>query len=730
MPEAKRCQACRSAVPAASPEGLCPACVLRFGLGGLRPEKMPNPKLATPAPHIFVPPPVQELAGRFPDLEILELLGQGGMGAVYKGRQPKLDRPVAIKVLPPRLARDPEFKKRFQLEAITLARLKHPNIVAVYSASKSAGFYYLVMEYVAGSNLRDLLLKGNLSPERSLKIFLQICSALEYAQASGVVHRDIKPENILLDAQGRVKIADFGLAKLLGAKRPAYALTGSREVIGTPEYMAPEQITNPQNVDHRADIYSMGVLLYEMLTGVLPRGRFAPPSNYMHVDPRVDPVVLRALEPMPEDRFQQVSELKNEIKSILRSSYRRESEADALENCGFFRGRLQPFFNSVCSMFISGLAKRPDRRPRQAPRANPSRGDHTEPNARSSPHDRARQRQVRAGGPPARHSPLVEEFKQKLKRIESLDSPGVSPARHTSARRMDRIRRHPLLIVVASATILLCLLVVCGTLIYEGTKKHLTSATDPDVLAAKAAILSNGQATIVYTAAGSRPRITHDITDVWRGGFKVTKLHFSNIPYGDFDFDHLRDLVQLEVLEFDKVSLDDRALRAVGALVNLEALSFTSVNLEALSFTTRTNDELVAHLKELTKLRRLTLSGDSGFDPRGIAGWGLKHIEGFINLQELDLSSNRLRDEALRHIKGLRSLRKLSIRNNYQITGYGLVYLQGLSDLTDLDIRGIESEDHGAEYLKKLTQLRYVRVRSEHLAAVLKNAFPEALIEN
>src|SRR5262249_37193086 len=148
---------------------------------------------------------------------------------------------------------------------------------------------------------------------QALPIVAQICDALQYAHEQGIVHRDIKPENILLDRQGRVKIADFGLAKLVGRSRSEFTLTGSRQIMGTLHYMAPEQQTSPQNVDHRADIYSLGVVFYEMLTGELPLGRFAPPSQKALVDGRLDEVVFRALETEPGRRYQRISAIKADV---------------------------------------------------------------------------------------------------------------------------------------------------------------------------------------------------------------------------------------------------------------------------------------------------------------------------------------------------------------------------------------------------------------------------------
>ncbi len=279
----------------------------------------------------FVPPSVEAMARLFPQLDILELIGKGGMGAVYKARQPGLDRLVALKILPPRTGNDPGFAERFTREARALARLSHPNIVGVYDFGQVSGagvppaaggtqpitsLHYFLMEYVDGPNLRQVERAGKLSPREALQIIPQICEALQYAHDEGIVHRDIKPENVLLDKKGRVKIADFGLAKILGREPQDFRLTGAGQVMGTPNYMAPEQVEHPQEVDHRADIYSLGVVFYEMLTGELPLGKFAPPSRKVQVDVRLDEVVMHALEKEPERRYQHASQIKSDVETI------------------------------------------------------------------------------------------------------------------------------------------------------------------------------------------------------------------------------------------------------------------------------------------------------------------------------------------------------------------------------------------------------------------------------
>ena len=304
---ANTCPQCGASLPASALGGLCPACLLKQGAAA---ETSTQPE---PAP--FQPPSVEEMARLFPQLEILACIGKGGMGAVYKARQPALDRFVALKILPPQVASGPGFPERFNREARALAKLSHPNIVAVHEFGQVNGLPFFVMEFVDGLTLRQLERAGKLSPREALQIVPQICEALQFAHDEGIVHRDIKPENILLDKKGRVKIADFGIAKIMGTEKDV-AITETKVAIGTPQYMAPEQVEKPETVDHRADIYSLGVVFYEMLTGELPLGRFAPPSRKVNVDVRLDDVVLRSLEKEPERRYQYASQVKTAVDTI------------------------------------------------------------------------------------------------------------------------------------------------------------------------------------------------------------------------------------------------------------------------------------------------------------------------------------------------------------------------------------------------------------------------------
>jgi uncharacterized protein YndB with AHSA1/START domain/predicted Ser/Thr protein kinase len=270
------------------------------------------------SPAGFTPPTPAELAVRFPNLEVIELLGHGGMGIVYKGRQPFLDRLVAIKVIRPDLQTDDAFRERFLREARTLAKLRHPFIVTVFDVCQAGDLYGLVMEYVEGASLRQLLAGGSITQRDALDLVPQITEALQHAHEAGVVHRDIKPENVLVDPHGRVRLVDFGLATLFGPEALARGPDDER-VVGTRCYMAPEQITMPEAVDHRADIFSTGVVFYEMLARELPGPDRVPPSQKAATDPRIDPIVLRALEPERDRRYQEARLMHRDITDLART---------------------------------------------------------------------------------------------------------------------------------------------------------------------------------------------------------------------------------------------------------------------------------------------------------------------------------------------------------------------------------------------------------------------------
>lgn len=299
MSNQKKCEHCGSEMNEQALEGLCPRCLLARNLDT---QTMPDGETV----QLANPLSIAEMRQHFPQFEILEYLGRGGMGVVYKARQKTLERDVAIKVLAGEIQGDTAFAERFSKEAKILAQMSHPNIVTVHDFGETHGLYYIVMEYVDGVNLRALLSESRLTPEQALKIVPPVCEALEYAHAKNIVHRDIKPENLLLDQDGRIKIADFGIASLVGA---------SGENSGTPPYKAPEQGVD-HHVDHRADIYALGVVLYEMLTGEKPGTSFAPPSQKVEVDIRLDDIVMRAMSSEPERRYRSASDFRTVVQTI------------------------------------------------------------------------------------------------------------------------------------------------------------------------------------------------------------------------------------------------------------------------------------------------------------------------------------------------------------------------------------------------------------------------------
>ena len=255
--------------------------------------------------------------------QIKGLLGAGGMGQVYRAHDPRLDREVAIKVLAAALAQEQGYLDRFRREARAVAQLNHPNIVQVYDFGEQNNLTYLVMPLISGGTLRDYLAKrGALSVAEAVSIFEQVAAALQYAHERGLIHRDVKPANVLLTAEGRALLTDFGIVRLVRKEDTATTLTAVGSFVGSPEFAAPEMVQG-QPVDHRVDIYALGISLFQMLTGRLPFAATTPvsllvmqasqlPPSLRGINPAIPPavegVVLRALAKAPAQRYQSVGE--------------------------------------------------------------------------------------------------------------------------------------------------------------------------------------------------------------------------------------------------------------------------------------------------------------------------------------------------------------------------------------------------------------------------------------
>ena len=239
-----------------------------------------------------------------PGYTIEKILGRGGMGAVYKGVQENLDRTVAIKILPPGVEKeDPSFAERFKNEAKLMAKLMSPTVVGVFDFGlNSGGQLYIAMEYVDGTDVAQMIsTQKKLPPDHALAITAHVCDALTAAHELGIVHRDIKPANVLINMKGQVKVADFGLAKI--EEPGSHGLTKTGYAMGTPDFVAPEALMLGTAVDGRADLYAVGVMLYQMLTGNVPRGAFKPASVLVPgLDRRYDPIIQKAMQHDREER--------------------------------------------------------------------------------------------------------------------------------------------------------------------------------------------------------------------------------------------------------------------------------------------------------------------------------------------------------------------------------------------------------------------------------------------
>ena len=262
----------------------------------------------------FVPPEISELAGLFAGYEIQGLIAVGGMGAVYVAIQKSLDRQVALKILPIELSKDAAFRAGFEAEAKAMARLNHPNLIGVYDFGEAGGMLYIIMEYVPGKSLYHATYQMALESKDVIRLMTGICNGLANAHENGIIHRDIKPANILLDLNGQPKIGDFGLARPAERK-----VEEGEEIFGTPDYAAPEVVNSPHSVDYRADLFAVGVMLHELLTGQLPSADSRPASVISRCDPRFDPIIRRATQALPQARHSSAREIVNELEWIANS---------------------------------------------------------------------------------------------------------------------------------------------------------------------------------------------------------------------------------------------------------------------------------------------------------------------------------------------------------------------------------------------------------------------------
>ena len=263
----------------------------------------------------FVPPSLEELAALLPAYDFEILIARGGMGAVYRAKQKSLGRDVAIKVLPREMGRDPRYRESFETEARAMARLNHPNLISVYDSGAVDEMPYIVMEYVPGKSLYHSSYGKQVDPEQAVELIQGVCAGLGHAHENGIIHRDIKPANVLLTTKAEPKIGDFGLARPVDDK-------GVGLVMGTPGYTAPELIHHPQASDRRSDLYAVGVLLYELLTGQRQTAESPPPSRLCACGAGMDDIWRKATHQNADQRFQNAEEFHKALSRWL-EGYRR-----------------------------------------------------------------------------------------------------------------------------------------------------------------------------------------------------------------------------------------------------------------------------------------------------------------------------------------------------------------------------------------------------------------------
>ena len=289
----------------------------------------------------FNAPDPEVLSTLFPGYDIETLIATGGMGAVYRAVQRSLDRVVAIKILPREFGADPSFRESFEAEAKAMAKLNHPNLIGVFDFGEVDGMLFIIMEFVPGGSLYHFAYGKALDGVLVGQLIEAVCDGLAHAHHHGILHRDIKPANILLDAQGRPKIGDFGLARVIGKQVEA-----GETVYGTPHYTAPEVINSPASVDSRADVFSIGVMLHELLTTKLPAKDPRPPSAISGCDTRFDAIVKRATNPLPDLRYPTAAAMGKDVKAVveaLSASKLRGASAPAANRPGA-RGPVSPAY--------------------------------------------------------------------------------------------------------------------------------------------------------------------------------------------------------------------------------------------------------------------------------------------------------------------------------------------------------------------------------------------------
>ena len=685
------------------------------GIGALPPADLLARALNTVKPSAgagsWTPPEPAELARTLPLYEITALIGRGGMGAVYRGVQTALDRPVAIKLLPPELAADEHFIARFRREAQTLARLQHPSIVTIYDFGQtSAGLLYFAMEYVDGTDLQRILASPGLNPAQALEIVSQVCDALHYAHAKDVIHRDIKPGNILITAEGRAKLADFGLARPI-TRQPG-ALTGTHAVMGTADYMAPEQQTG--HADERADIFALGVTLYEMLTGQRPRGVFAPPSQRVQVDIRLDGVVLKALQQEPRLRYQQVSEMKTDVDHI-RSTPPPAFSVDEEPAPSGWRRKPMLFAILGCALLAAGSAvhwRLWEKHPSGEKSSSPEVASASSASATALQQDLANQRKL-AESVLSKHGSVVigialvsksgwvfQKDQEWLEVTRSEDLP-ASPFHLRGVRQDHSVNDETDDFDDDDASLLASCHGLSLLLLNRCSLTSLPFAAMPNLQK-------------LYV---SKCRLTIASLHGLEGMPQLMLVHLEDMPLGGEIVRILAECPRLEYLTIGEVGLRDGDLQPLTRSKRLKELW---INGNALS------DDGLAVLADIASLEELT------FGHMDFTSTKLTFLPQLKTISNVTLNGNEVPPAVSANLAKMPRLTSLSFSLYASITDEALRPLAGLASLKTLNLRASDVTDESIATLLTLTALQSLDIYDTAItaegAATLRAALPDCKV--
>lgn len=608
---------------------------------------------------------LQELV--FGNYVVLDKLGEGGMGQVFKARHRRMDRIVALKVLPPNVTSDEHHLKRFQREIRVVARLAHPNIVQAYDADEAHHEHFMVTEFVDGCDLSALVKAcGPLDVETAVQCILQACRGLSYAHSQGVVHRDIKPANLMLDKSGALKILDLGLATLddqLATEDPANALTKSGSVMGTADFIAPEQALNTKNADSRSDIYSLGATLFYLLNGQPPYGGKTImekllahrdskiPSLQAHnqnVPEALDSVFTRMVAKQPDDRYQTIGDLLVDLKPIAVSA------GDCIQGVQLMSGDLLP-----CKE-LSSI--------RQSLSATTSLFKDTK-------------------------SADIDEPATRLDVSDSMEADTLRPSTLISTPMRNGYRTPSLILLLA---VLLLLGSVTFFRFFDVNPREPDNSQPPEGAVAHSPVeeghvdrsvaewvLQRGGTLEVSLDATERKVVSSD--ELPDKPFRITAIDLSKSPLvSDDNLVRLKELERLQSLELANTDIGDAGLEHIRSLTTLDRL-----DLEA----TRVTDEGLSILNDLHGIKELDLENTA------LTDHGLTHLRQLSQLQDLNIEKTAITDEGLAHLAELTTLRKLDIEKT-EVTDAGLLHLAGLHRLRELSVNGPGITDEGVAKLQ------------------------------